>query len=80
MSLSDWSSSGEAAVTSLDGERAAKLDAMVAAGERSRPLYDAVPDTVARLETLQGRHVQVRIQEAECQQRRRQRLLQLCSP
>ena len=47
-------------MTSLDGERAAKLDAMVAAGERSRPLYDAVPDTVARLETLQGRHVQVR--------------------
>ena len=50
-------------MTSLDGERAAKLDAMVAAGERSRPLYDAVPDTVARLETLQGRHVQVRMQE-----------------
>ena len=44
--------------SSLDSERVGKLDEMIAVGERSKPLYDSLPDTVARLESLQQLHLQ----------------------
>ena len=31
---------------------------MIAVGERSKPLYSALPDTIARLESLQQLHLQ----------------------
>ena len=40
-------------------DRLRKLDEMIAAGERSKPLYDSIPETVARLESLQELHLQV---------------------
>ena len=42
--------------SSIDAERAGKLDEMVRAGERSKPLYDSLPEVIARLESLQGLH------------------------
>ena len=44
--------------SSLDSERVGKLDEMIAVGERSKPLYDSLPDTVARLESLQQLHLE----------------------
>lgn len=44
--------------TSLDSERVRKLDEMIAVGERSKPLYDSIPDTIGRLESLQDLHLQ----------------------
>ena len=42
--------------SSIDSERAGKLDEMISAGERAKPLYDSLPEVVARLESLQGLH------------------------
>jgi len=44
--------------SSLDSERVGKLDEMIAVGERSKPLYDSLPDTIARLESLQQLHLE----------------------
>ena len=44
--------------SSLDSERVGRLDEMIALGERSKPLYSALPDTIARLESLQQLHLQ----------------------
>ena len=39
-------------------DRLSKLDEMIVAGERTKPLYDSIPDTIARLESLQELHMQ----------------------
>ena len=44
--------------SSLDSERVGKLDEMIAVGERSKPLYDSLPHTIARLESLQQLHLE----------------------
>ena len=31
---------------------------MIVAGERTKPLYDSIPDTIARLESLQELHME----------------------
>ena len=45
---------------SVDGERLARLEEMIAVAERCQPMYDAIPETVARLESLQAMHLQVK--------------------
>ena len=42
--------------SSLDSERLSKLEQMIAVGERSKPMYDSLPDVIARLESLSGLH------------------------
>jgi len=42
--------------SSIDTDRAGKLDEMIAAGERAKPLYDSLPEVIARLESLQRVH------------------------
>ena len=44
---------------SLDSERMSKIDEMTSVAERSRPMYDALPDVIQRLESLQGLHSEV---------------------
>jgi len=44
--------------SSLDSDRLNKLDEMIVAGERTKPLYDSIPDTIARLESLQELHME----------------------
>ena len=39
-------------------DRLNKLDEMIVAGERTKPLYDSIPDTIARLESLQELHME----------------------
>ena len=36
-----------------------KIDEMTTAAERSRPMYDALPELIHRLESLQGLHSEV---------------------
>merc|ERR1719394_2074999 len=43
---------------SLDSERVAKLDEMIAVGEACGPLYDSLPSLISRLESVAGLHVQ----------------------
>lgn len=43
--------------SSIDSERSGKLDEMISVGETSKPLYDSLPEVVARLESLQGLHL-----------------------
>ena len=42
--------------SSIDTDRAGKLDEMIAAGERAKPMYDSLPEVIARLESLQSVH------------------------
>ena len=45
-------------LVSVCSDRLSKLDEMIAAGERTKPLYDSIPDTIARLESLQELRMQ----------------------